>query len=122
MRVAHAVVSEHILQWMIEPQFVELDIFLGAFERGVAGELFEAGDVHTLGDPARDRPAPEAVAGKISRVKPGEAGPVLDDQRDRNRCRSGWYQPGSGRLPAFSVCPAEHAVAGARSAGTAGLR
>jgi hypothetical protein len=41
---------------MIVAQFVEIDIFLEAFERGVAGKLFEAGDVHTLRDPGRDRP------------------------------------------------------------------
>jgi hypothetical protein len=68
---------------MVVPQLVELDIFLEAFERGVAGELLEAGDVDTLRDAARDRAAPQAVAGKRRRVKPGEAGPVLDDQRDR---------------------------------------
>ena len=30
---------------MIVLQFAELDIFFEAFERGVAGELFAAGDV-----------------------------------------------------------------------------
>ena len=43
---------------MIVPQFVELDIFLEALERGVAGELLEARDVDAGGDAARDRPAP----------------------------------------------------------------
>ena len=33
------------------PQFVELDIFLQALERGVAEELFEARDVDALRDP-----------------------------------------------------------------------
>jgi hypothetical protein len=65
------------------PQFVELDIFLEAFERGVAGELLEAGDVHALRDAARDGSAPQAVAGKGRDVEPGEAGPMLDDQCDR---------------------------------------
>src|SRR5271166_4122408 len=68
---------------MIVPQFAELDIFLEAFEGGVAGELLEAGDVHAGGDAGRDRPAPEAVAGERCGVEPGEAGPVFDNQRDR---------------------------------------
>jgi hypothetical protein len=68
---------------VIVPQFVELDIFLEALEGGVAGELLQAGDVNALGNAARDRPAPEAVAGERRRVKPGEAGAILDDQRDR---------------------------------------
>jgi hypothetical protein len=75
--------SQDVLQRMIVPQFVELDIFLEAFQRGVTRELLEAGDVHTLRDAARDRAAPEAMAGKRRRVKPGEAGAVLDDQCDR---------------------------------------
>jgi len=62
---------------VIVPQFVELDIFLEALQRSVARELLEAGDVHAGGDAARDRPAPEAVAGEGRPVKPGEAGPVL---------------------------------------------
>src|ERR1700752_2134936 len=37
----------------------------------------------TLGDAARDRPPPETVTGKSRPVEPGEAGPILDDQRDR---------------------------------------
>ena len=49
----------------------------------MAGELLEAGDVHALSDAGRDRPAPEAVAGKPRRVQPGEAGAILDNQRDR---------------------------------------
>jgi hypothetical protein len=49
----------------------------------MAGELFEAGDVDTLGDPARNRPAPQAVTGKGRRVEPDDRRPVLDDQRDR---------------------------------------
>jgi hypothetical protein len=68
---------------MVVPQFVELDIFFEAFEPGVAGELLEAGDVDTLRNAARDRPTPQAVAGKRRRVKAGETSPVLDDQRDR---------------------------------------
>ncbi|HWS06204.1 MAG TPA: hypothetical protein VN362_00125 [Xanthobacteraceae bacterium] len=68
---------------MIVPQFVELDIFFEAFERGVAGELLEAGDVHALGDAARDRATPEAVPGKGGTIEPGVAGPFLDDERDR---------------------------------------
>ena len=68
---------------MIVPQLVELGIFLEAFERGVAGELLEAGDVHALRDARRNRPAPEAVAGECCGVEPGEAGPVFDNQRDR---------------------------------------
>src|ERR1700731_3137400 len=39
--------------------------------------------LHTLRDARRNCPAPEAVAGKRRRVKPGEAGPGLDDQCDR---------------------------------------
>jgi hypothetical protein len=68
---------------MIVAQLVELDIFLEALERGVAGELLEAGDVNPGGNAARDRPASEAVAGKTGAVEPGEPGPVLDDQGDR---------------------------------------
>jgi hypothetical protein len=56
---------------MIVRQLVELDIFFEAFERGVAGELLEAGDVHALGDTARDCAAPQAVAGEGRRLKPG---------------------------------------------------
>src|SRR6516165_6209128 len=74
---------EYVLERMIVPQLVELDIFLEAFERGVPGELLEAGDVDALRDAARDRAAPQAVAGEARRVKPGKTGPVLDDQRDR---------------------------------------
>ena len=66
---------------MIVAQFVELDIFLDAFQRGMAGELLEPGDVDAGGDPARDRPAAQAVAGKRHRVEPGLPGPFLDDQR-----------------------------------------
>jgi hypothetical protein len=54
-------------------QLVELDTLLEAFERGVAGELLEAGDVHALRDAARNRSAPEAMAGKpapSSRARP----------------------------------------------------
>jgi len=49
----------------------------------VAGKLLEPRDVDALGDAARDRATPEAVAGKPRRVQPGEAGPILDNQRDR---------------------------------------
>ena len=31
------------------PQFVELDVFLEAFERGMTGKLLEAGDMRPLG-------------------------------------------------------------------------
>ena len=41
-----------VLQRMIVPQLVELDIFLEAFERGVARELLEPGDVDAGGDAA----------------------------------------------------------------------
>ena len=68
---------------MIVPQFVQLDIFLEAFERGVARKLLEAGDMDALGNAARDRAAAQAVTGEPRRVKPGAAGPVLDDERDR---------------------------------------
>jgi hypothetical protein len=68
---------------MIVPQLVELDIFLEAFERGVARELLEARDVDTLRDAARDRAAPEAVASERRSVEPGEAGAILDNERDR---------------------------------------
>jgi hypothetical protein len=37
---------------VIVPQFVELDIFFEALERGVAGELLQAGDVNPGGDAA----------------------------------------------------------------------
>jgi hypothetical protein len=53
---------------MTVPQLVELDIFFKAFERGVAGELLEPRDVHALGDAARDRPAPQAMASKRRRI------------------------------------------------------
>jgi hypothetical protein len=33
--------------------------------------------------PLEIAPAPEAVAGESCRIKPGKAGPILDDQRDR---------------------------------------
>ena len=49
----------------------------------MAGELLQAGDVDAGRDAARDRPSPEAVAGERRGVKPGEAGAILDDQRDR---------------------------------------
>ena len=49
----------------------------------MTGELLEAGYVHTLRDPARNRPASEAVPGKIGAVKPGARGPALDDQGGR---------------------------------------
>src|SRR6516162_2188953 len=75
--------SQHILERVIVPQLVELDIFLEAFERGVAGELLEPGDVDALRYPTRNRSTPEAVAGEGRRIKAGEADPVLDNQRDR---------------------------------------
>ena len=56
---------------MTVPQLVELDIFLEAFERGVAGELLEASDVDALGDAARYRAAAQAVTGEPRLVKPG---------------------------------------------------
>ena len=65
------------------PQFVKLDILLEAFERGVARELLETGDVDTLGDAGRDCTPPQTVPGKSGAVEPGEPGPFLDDQRDR---------------------------------------
>ena len=74
---------EDVLQRMVLPQFVELDIFLEALERGVAGELLEPGDMDALGDPARDRAAAQAVPGEGGAVEPGERGPFLDDERDR---------------------------------------
>jgi hypothetical protein len=69
---------KNVFQRMVVAQFVELDIFLEAFQRGVAGELLEAGDVDPLRDPGRDRPAPEAVAGKLAGIEPGRGGPFLD--------------------------------------------
>src|ERR1700761_686872 len=56
---------------MMLAQFVELDIFLQALQRGVTGELLEAGDMDPLRDAARDRPPPEAVPGKGGTVEPG---------------------------------------------------
>ena len=68
---------QNILQRMILPQFVEFDILLETFQGGVAGGLFEAGDVDALGDPARDRTAPQAVPGEGGAVEPGKPGPFL---------------------------------------------
>ena len=108
---------------MIVPQFVELDIFLEALERGVAGELLEAGDVDALGDAARDRPAPQAVAGEGGGVEPGEAGPFLDDQRDRIGVdRVGTDPVAVGYRLSLRAPGARAAAADARSAGTAGPR
>ena len=53
-RCASAIL-EYVLQRMIAPQLVELDIFLEALEGRVAGELLEAGDVDALRDATRDR-------------------------------------------------------------------
>ena len=75
--------SKYILQRVIVPQLVELDIFLAAFERGMAGELLEPGDVDALCDPARDCAAAQAVPGEGGAVEPGAAGPFLDDEGDR---------------------------------------
>jgi hypothetical protein len=44
--------SKHVLQRVVQPQFVELDIFLEAFQRRVAGKLLKAGDVDALRDAA----------------------------------------------------------------------
>jgi hypothetical protein len=49
-------------------QFIELEIFFEAFERGAAGELPAAGDVNALGDAARDHPALQTVAGERRRA------------------------------------------------------
>jgi hypothetical protein len=68
---------------MVVTQFVELDIFLETFERGMAGELLQARDMHPLRDPARDCTAAQAVAGERRTIEPGRDGPFLDDQRDR---------------------------------------
>src|SRR5260370_23542189 len=86
---------QEVLQRMVVPQLVELDIFFEALERGVAGELLEAGDVHAGGDAARDRPAPQAVAGGGRRLKPREAGPGLYGQPDPNRVDRGAAAPQS---------------------------
>ena len=64
---------------MVQPQFIELNIFFEAFERRVARELLEARDMHPLRDAARDRPAPEAMAGKSGAVEAGRRSPLLDD-------------------------------------------
>ena len=104
-------------------QFVELDIFLEALERGVTGELLEAGDVDTLGDAARDRPAPQAVAGKRRRVEPGMAGPLLDDQRDRIGVDRVGAEAVARRCTLWLWHPWRRAAAAAaRSAGTAAPR
>ena len=55
---------QNILQRMVLPQLIELDIFLEALQRGVARELLEPGDVDALGDAARDGAAPQAVPGE----------------------------------------------------------
>ena len=65
---------------MVQPQFVELDVFFEAFERRVAGELLEPCDMHTLGDAARNRPAPEAMAGEGGAVEASKPRPFLDDK------------------------------------------
>lgn len=41
-------------------QLVELEVLFEALERGVAGELFETGDMDALRNPARDRPSLQA--------------------------------------------------------------
>ena len=64
-------------------QLVELDIFFEAFERGMAGELLEPGDVHPLRDTARDRSPAQAMSGKGGAIEPGSTGPLLDNQCDR---------------------------------------
>ena len=55
---------------MVQPQFVQLDVFFEAFERGVAGELLQPCDMHALGDAAGDR-----AAGL-------DGGPLFDDEGD----------------------------------------
>ena len=74
--------SKHVLERVVQPQFVELDVLFEAFERCVAGKLLEPCDVDALRDAARNRPAPEAVPGETSAIKAGQPGPFLDDERD----------------------------------------
>jgi hypothetical protein len=57
------------------------------------------------GDAARDRPTPQAVAGEGRRIELGKTGPVLDDQRDRIRCRSGRSRGGSAAVHALAWHP-----------------
>jgi hypothetical protein len=48
------------------PQLIELDIFFEAFERRMAGKLLQPGNMDALGDPTRNRAAPQTVPGKRS--------------------------------------------------------
>ena len=59
---------------MVVAQFVELDIFFEAFERGVAGELLEAGDVDALGDAVEMAPRRKLCPAKAAASSP--ASPV----------------------------------------------
>jgi hypothetical protein len=68
---------------MILPQFIEFDIFLKTLERGMAGELLQPRDVHTLRHTARDRPPAQAVSGESRTVETGPLGPFLDDEGNR---------------------------------------
>ena len=49
----------------------------------MAGELFEAGDVDSRGDPAPHRAAPQGVPRERRPVKSGVPSPTLDDRCDR---------------------------------------
>ena len=53
----------------------------------MAGKLFEAGNVDTGRDTARDRPAPEAMADKAGAVKLGKTGPALLPRQRTDRHR-----------------------------------
>lgn len=52
---------------------LELDMFLEALERSVTGELLEAGDTDSRGDPAQDRAASQAVAANVVPSNPARS-------------------------------------------------
>ena len=55
---------------MVVAQFVELDILLQALERGMAGELLEAGDVHPWATPLEIAPRRRLCPAKAAPSSP----------------------------------------------------
>jgi hypothetical protein len=58
---------------MVFDLVLELDMFLEALERSVAGELLEAGDTDNRGDRAQDRAASQAVAANAAPSNPARS-------------------------------------------------
>ena len=72
-------------------EFVELDIFFEALERGVAGKLLEPGDMHPLGDPAQIAPRRRLWPAKAAPSSPARPVHFLTTSAT-SWCRSDWYQ------------------------------